>query len=82
MENVNSLKLLLDAQGNGRFATVSHGRIQTLDCILTTGAFHQRSIIVGYTDCSVNGVLGICRFITEDDDLDSSLGVFPRHGDI
>ena len=52
-EILNILKLPQDAQDNGRFNTVSQGRIQTSDSSWRTGAFYQMPITAGRTTCSV-----------------------------
>ena len=55
-ETLNSLKLLKNAQGNRRLATVSHGCTQIWDGSCRTGAFRLTPITMGLTPSSVTGV--------------------------
>ena len=60
VEILNIVERPLDAHSNGCSNTVSQG-IRTLDSRCKTGAFHRTPLTTGYTACSLNAVLLVCR---------------------
>ena len=58
VEILNSLKLLLDTQSNGRFTTDLQVCKRASDSDPRTGTFHETRGTVSDTACSVKGVLG------------------------